>query len=122
MPSMTISLVHVSDIHFGSGESHGRINPATGLNVRFEDFVLALSKVVDFAIQKDCDIFLFSGDAYRNASPDPIYQKMFATQLKRLSDAQIPVSYTHLDVYKRQLYMGPDTNFELCCASGHTDC
>jgi exonuclease SbcD len=86
---MTISLVHVSDIHFGSGESHGRINAATGLNIRFEDFVLALSKVVDFAIEKNCDIFLFSGDAYRNASPDPIYQKMFASQLKRLSDAQI---------------------------------
>jgi exonuclease SbcD len=89
MANMSISLVHVSDIHFGSGESHGRINAATGLNVRFEDFVLALSKVVDFAIEKDCDIFLFSGDAYRNASPDPIYQKMFASQLKRLSSAGI---------------------------------
>lgn len=89
MTPMAISLIHVSDIHFGSGESHGRINPATGLNVRFEDFVLALSKVVDFAIEKNCDIFLFSGDAYRNASPDPIYQKMFARELKRLSDAAI---------------------------------
>jgi exonuclease SbcD len=89
MAPMTISLVHVSDIHFGSGESHGRINEATGLNVRFEDFVLALSKVVDFAIEKHCDVFLFSGDAYRNASPDPIYQKMFAGQLKRLSNAEI---------------------------------
>jgi exonuclease SbcD len=89
MAPMTISLVHVSDIHFGSGESHGRINEATGLNVRFEDFVLALSKVVVFAIEKHCDVFLFSGDAYRNASPDPIYQKMFAGQLKRLSNAEI---------------------------------
>ena len=89
MAFMSISLVHVSDIHFGSGESHGRINAATGLNTRFEDFVLALSKVVDFAIAKQSDVFLFSGDAYRNASPEPIYQKMFASQLKRLSDAQI---------------------------------
>jgi len=89
MALMAINLIHVSDIHFGSGESHGRLNPATGLNVRFEDFVLALAKVVDFALASDCDIFLFSGDAYRNASPDPIYQKMFARELKRLSDAQI---------------------------------
>jgi len=86
---MAISLIHVSDIHFGSGESHGRTNPNTGLNVRFEDFVAALAKVVDFAIAEKCDIFLFSGDAYRNASPDPIYQKMFARELKRLSDADI---------------------------------
>src|SRR3954469_12569117 len=86
---MPIELIHVSDIHFGSGEGHGRINPETGLNVRFEDFVLALQKVVDYAIDKKCDVFLFSGDAYRNASPEPIYQKMFARQLKRLSDASI---------------------------------
>lgn len=86
---MSPSLVHVSDIHFGSGESHGRVNPVTGLNIRFEDFVLALSKVVDHAIEHKVDIFLFSGDAYRNASPEPVYQKMFARQLLRLSQADI---------------------------------
>ncbi|HIA50892.1 MAG TPA: hypothetical protein EYN91_02220, partial [Candidatus Melainabacteria bacterium] len=78
---MAPSLVHVSDIHFGSGESHGRVNPVTGLNIRFEDFVEALSKVVDHAIEHKVDVFLFSGDAYRNASPEPVYQKMFARQL-----------------------------------------
>ena len=41
---VSIQMVHVSDIHFGSGETHGRINPLTGLNVRFEDFVEALEK------------------------------------------------------------------------------
>lgn len=87
--SMALHLIHVSDIHFGSGESHGRLNPETGQNVRFEDFVSALGKVVDYSIEKKVDVFLFSGDAYRNASPEPIYQKMFAEQLKRLSDAQI---------------------------------
>lgn len=86
---MTIDLIHVSDIHFGSGESHGRLNPETGLNIRFEDFVNALSRVVDYAIEQKIDVFLFSGDAYRNASPEPIYQKMFARELKRLSDANI---------------------------------
>lgn len=86
---MPPSLVHVSDIHFGSGESHGRVNPVTGLNIRFEDFVAALAKVVDHAIAKKVDIFLFSGDAYRNASPEPVYQKMFARQLRRLSQADI---------------------------------
>lgn len=89
MTSMSINIIHVSDIHFGSGENHGRLNPLTGLNVRFEDFVAALTKVVDYSIEKSCDVFLFSGDAYRNASPEPIYQKMFAGQLKRLSDAGI---------------------------------
>ncbi len=87
---MPTKLIHVSDIHFGSGESHGRLNPASGLNVRFEDFAAAFSRVIDFTIDNKADVFLFSGDAYRNAAPEPVYQQAFARQLKRLSDARIP--------------------------------
>lgn len=86
---MAIQLLHVSDIHFGSGESHGKVNPQTGLNVRLEDFVKALNKTVSYAIDNGIDVFLFSGDAYRNASPEPIYQKLFASELKRLSNEGI---------------------------------
>src|SRR6516162_10694276 len=86
---MPINLIHISDIHFGSGESHGSLNAQTGLNIRFEDFVEALRKAVQYAIDEKIDVFLFSGDAYKNASPEPIYQKMFARELKRLSDASI---------------------------------
>ena len=87
---MSIKLIHVSDIHFGSGESHGSINAETGLNVRFEDFARAFAQVVDYAIEKQADVFLFSGDAYKTASPEPVHQQAFAAQLKRLSDAKIP--------------------------------
>jgi exonuclease SbcD len=86
---MPAQVIHVSDIHFGSGESHGYINPETGLNVRFEDFVEALRKVVDYAIDIEADLFLFSGDAYKTASPEPVYQKMFARELRRLSAAGV---------------------------------
>jgi DNA repair protein SbcD/Mre11 len=84
-----IELIHVSDIHFGSGEAHGKVNPATGLNVRLEDFTRAFAKCVDYALSLPADVFLFTGDAYRNASPEPIYQKMFAEQLRRLSEAGV---------------------------------
>jgi exonuclease SbcD len=84
-----LQLIHVSDIHFGSGEAHGSLNPQTGLNIRFEDFVAALDKTVQYAIDIEADAFLFSGDAYKTANPEPIYQKMFAAQLKRLSDSGI---------------------------------
>jgi len=87
--SQPLHIIHVSDIHFGSGEIHGPLNPDTGLNMRFEDFVSALDKVVDYALKIDADVFLFSGDAYKTANPEPIYQKMFATRLKRLSDSGI---------------------------------
>jgi hypothetical protein len=41
-----IKILHLSDIHMGSGFSHGRINPITGLNTRLEDFVNTLSQNV----------------------------------------------------------------------------
>ncbi len=41
-------------------------------------------------LNNKADIFLFSGDVYKNASPEPVYQQAFARQLKRLSDAKIP--------------------------------
>ena len=42
-----IKVLHFSDIHLGSGFSHGKINPQTGLNTRLEDFVNSLSLCID---------------------------------------------------------------------------
>ena len=81
-----LQLIHVSDIHFGSGEAHGPINSQTGLNIRFEDFVAALEKTVGYAIEIQADAFIFSGDAYTrigNAEKDRL--TIFA-QLRRHSD------------------------------------
>ena len=55
----------------GSGFSHGRINPETGLNTRLEDFALALKRCVDSAIAQKVDLVLFGGDALPDATPPP---------------------------------------------------
>ncbi|NJO42558.1 MAG: exonuclease subunit SbcD [Cyanobacteria bacterium CRU_2_1] len=85
-----IKLLHLSDIHLGSGFSHGRINPETGLNTRLEDFVHTLSQCIDRAIAEPVDLVLFGGDAFPDATPPPIVQEAFAAQFRRLVDAQIP--------------------------------
>ncbi|HAG82346.1 MAG TPA: exonuclease sbcCD subunit D, partial [Cyanobacteria bacterium UBA12227] len=85
-----IKILHLSDIHMGSGFSHGRINPATGLNTRLEDFVNTLSKCIDRAIAEPVDLVLFGGDAFPDATPPPYVQEAFATQFRRLVDAEIP--------------------------------
>jgi len=85
-----VKVLHLSDIHMGSGFSHGRINPQTGLNTRLEDFVLTLSRCIDRAIAEPVDLVLFGGDAFPDATPPPIVQEAFATQFRRLVDAQIP--------------------------------
>ena len=85
-----IKILHLSDIHMGSGFSHGKINPATGLNTRLEDFVNTLSRCIDRAIEEPVDLVLFGGDAFPDATPAPNVQEKFASQFRRLADADIP--------------------------------
>jgi len=85
-----IKILHLSDIHMGSGFSHGRINPATGLNTRLEDFVNTLSICIDRAIADVVDMVIFGGDAFPDATPPPYVQYAFASQFRRLMDANIP--------------------------------
>ncbi|MCC5616574.1 exonuclease SbcCD subunit D [Nostoc sp. CHAB 5836] len=85
-----IKILHLSDIHMGSGFSHGRINPATGLNTRLEDFVNTLSICIDRALRDAVDMVIFGGDAFPDATPPPYVQQAFASQFRRLMDANIP--------------------------------
>lgn len=85
-----IKILHLSDIHMGSGFSHGRINPETGLNTRLEDFVNTLSRCIDRALSEPVDLVLFGGDAFPDATPPPYVQEAFAAQFRRLADAHIP--------------------------------
>jgi DNA repair protein SbcD/Mre11 len=85
-----IKILHLSDIHLGSGFSHGRINPVTGLNTRLEDFVKTLSCCIDRAIAEPVDLVLFGGDAFPDATPPPYVHEAFASQFRRLADANIP--------------------------------
>ena len=85
-----IKILHLSDIHIGSGFSHGRMNPATGLNTRLEDFVKTLSRCIDRALEDPVDLVIFGGDAFPDATPPPYVQEAFASQFRRLVDADIP--------------------------------
>ncbi len=85
-----IKILHLSDIHIGSGFSHGKVNPETGINTRLEDFVSTLSICIDRAIAEPVDLVLFGGDAFPDATPPPYVHEAFASQFRRLADANIP--------------------------------
>ena len=85
-----MKILHLSDIHMGSGFSHGKINPETGINSRLEDFVNSLSRAIDRAIEEPVDMVLFGGDAFPDATPAPYVHEAFANQFRRLADAKIP--------------------------------
>ena len=85
-----IRILHLSDIHMGSSFSHGKINPETGKNTRLEDFVRSLEICIDNAINIPVDLVLFGGDAFPDSTPPPYIQEAFASQFRRLADADIP--------------------------------
>jgi exonuclease SbcD len=89
LSTMTLKILHLSDIHMGSGFAHGRINPETGLNTRLEDFIQSLSTCIDRALAEPVDLVLFGGDAFPDATPPPYIQEAFASQFRRLADANI---------------------------------
>ena len=85
-----VKILHLSDIHLGSGFSHGKINPETGINTRLEDFVNSLRICIDRAIAEPVDLVLFGGDAFPDSTPAPYVHEAFASQFRRLADANIP--------------------------------
>ncbi|MEM1368404.1 MAG: exonuclease subunit SbcD [Cyanobacteria bacterium P01_H01_bin.15] len=87
---MAIKVLHLSDIHLGSGFSHGRLNERTGRNSRLEDFLHCLNCAIDRAIDEPVDLVLFGGDAFPDATPPPYIHEAFGSAFRRLADAQIP--------------------------------
>lgn len=85
-----IRFIHTADVHFGM-ENYGRVDSKTGIHSRLLDFEKALNFCIDFAIEKQVDLFLFAGDAYKTANPTPTHQKLLAKCLLRLYQAKIPI-------------------------------
>jgi exonuclease SbcD len=85
-----VKILHFADLHLGV-ENYGRIDPATGLSSRLNDFLSALDQVVDYALVNRVDLVLFCGDAYKNREPTQTQQREFAKRINRLSTSNIPV-------------------------------
>jgi exonuclease SbcD len=85
-----MKILHFADLHLGV-ETYGRLNPETGLPTRLEDFLKALDKVVDYAIENKVDLVLFCGDAYKSREPTQTQQREFAKRIYRLSTSGIPI-------------------------------
>lgn len=85
-----IKLLHLADIHIGM-ENYGRLDSSSGLNSRVVDFLRRMSQVIDIALEREVDVCIFAGDAYKNQRPNPTFQREFARRIKRLANAGVPV-------------------------------
>jgi len=85
-----MKILHTADIHIGY-TTHGKLDAESGLNTRLLDFQRAFEFMSRYAVEQQVDLFLFCGDAFRDASPSPTEQKIFSECLKPLCEAGIPV-------------------------------
>lgn len=85
-----VKVLHFADAHIDMA-NYGRHDPQTGLPVRVLDFLKSLDEIVDTAIQEQVDLVLFAGDAYKDRTPAPTFQREWGRRIKRLSDAGIRV-------------------------------
>jgi exonuclease SbcD len=82
-------ILHFADAHIDM-ENYGRHDPVSGLPMRVLDFLKSLDTIVDTAIQEHVDLVLFAGDAYKDRSPAPTFQREWGRRIMRLSRANIP--------------------------------
>ena len=87
---MTLTILHFADAHIDMA-NYGRHDPETGLPMRVMDFLKSLDTIIDTAIKEEVDLVLFSGDAYKDRSPTPTFQREWGRRIMRLSRAGIPV-------------------------------
>jgi exonuclease SbcD len=84
-----MKLLHFADAHIDMA-NYGRHDPETGLPLRVLDFLKSLDAIVDTAIAEKVDLVIFAGDAYKDRSPAPTFQREWGRRIMRLSQAKIP--------------------------------
>jgi exonuclease SbcD len=84
-----MKLLHFADAHIDMA-NYGRHDPKTGLPLRVLDFLKSLDTIIDAAISEQVDLVIFAGDAYKDRSPAPTFQREWGKRIIRLSQAKIP--------------------------------
>ena len=84
-----MKILHFADAHIDMA-NYGRHDPETGLPLRVLDFLKSLDAIVDAAISRKVDMVIFAGDAYKDRSPAPTFQREWGKRIMRLSQAKIP--------------------------------
>ena len=85
-----MKILHFADLHLGV-ESYGHIDAATGLSTRQSDILASLDRLIDYALNNDIDLVLFSGDAYKSREPSQTQQREFAKRINRISGSGVPI-------------------------------
>lgn len=83
-----VKILHFADAHIDMA-NYGRHDPETGLPMRVMDFLKSLDEIVHATIDEKVDMVIFAGDAYKDRSPAPTFQREWGKRIMKLSRAGI---------------------------------
>jgi exonuclease SbcD len=86
--TVTVRILHFADAHIDMA-NYGRFDPESMLPIRVTDFLKSLDRIVDAAIEREVDLAIFAGDAYKDRNPHPTFQREWGRRMMRLSGAGI---------------------------------
>ncbi len=84
-----MKILHFADAHIDVA-NYGRHDAQSGLPLRVLDFLKSLDVIVETALAEKVDLVLFAGDAYKDRTPAPTFQREWGRRILRLSKAGIP--------------------------------
>ncbi|MCY4021232.1 MAG: exonuclease SbcCD subunit D [Chloroflexi bacterium] len=82
--SEPIRVLHFADVHIGM-ENYGKIDSESGLSRRVHDYLRRIDEMIEHARERDVDLVVFAGDAFRSRNPDPTQQRAFAQRIRALA-------------------------------------
>ena len=84
-----MKLLHFADAHIDMA-NYGSMIPRPGCHCACLIFSKHWIRSVDAAISEKVDMVIFAGDAYKDRSPAPTFQREWGKRIIRLSQAKIP--------------------------------
>lgn len=83
-----VRILHFADAHIDMA-NFGKHDPESGLPMRVMDFLRSLDEIVQTAITEQVDLVIFAGDAYKDRTPAPTFQREWGRRIMQLSRAGI---------------------------------
>ncbi|MDZ7344357.1 MAG: metallophosphoesterase, partial [candidate division KSB1 bacterium] len=81
--------IHFADTHLGFSD-YAKVDPATGVNRREQDFYEAWWRVIEAILAEKPDFVVHAGDLFQSPRPNNRAIAVALEGVKRLSDANIP--------------------------------
>lgn len=82
----------------------GKVNPETDLDVRIEDTLKAVDRIIDFAIDHHCDMFIMNGDLFKGRTSSHHIETLVAQRFQKIaSHMQLKIVLGNHDYTARSL-------------------